>query len=626
VRISLFLGVLALGLASAALFLNDSLSDLLREQMVRFDLNHVLAFEHVSVTSKQKVLVLNATIEDPETERVVASVDQLEIGLKIPWTGGLPVPEVQSIRGRGGRVLLRYEEGELSFVRGLMALLDGIGALMSTSSEPTTSTESELPELYFEDLEVVVYSEGLHLQRYPSTSIRVREQDSQILEVMIATGADGGTLQLLLDDDGLTRLTADQFHVSPAVTTLDPAGQDILMRGFSPTGDLDAVVDLKTGLVSGTLFNAYIDAAHVPFPLGPATIPFQVDENNVLRIDEAKLAFNGGDVVLSLEAGEHEAFMSIDVDGAEFKEEILHLIPGYQEWEEVDVADGGSFECHLKVSLTDNMSEVSVVGGGGFYVSAVDFTKHGVQLEDVVGRFEVNEQNVLKFPEISARTLGGRFRTSGTLGLLDEEFRIELSLEDLDVAQLHDVFLTTEEHEDDVAGWLQGSIQGSGQLQDPASYVAKGQASVRAGNFWDTPTFEQILKVLTMSSNLDGHQRVDAEFTVGEKLVNFDSLEIQSDVLTLSGSGSIRFNGRIRFELRPAPVRLGMVGKLLDTLKEELLVKLTVRGTLGDPRVSATPLNIVARPFRSFWNFLFEDSSEPQSQEESPADEAASDG
>ena len=308
-----------------------------------------------------------------------------------------------------------------------------------------------------------------------------------------------GTLQLLLDDDGLTRLTADQFHVSPAVTTLDPAGQDILMRGFSPTGDLDAVVDLKTGLVSGTLFNAYIDAAHVPFPLGPATIPFQVDENNVLRIDEAKLAFNGGDVVLSLEAGEHEAFMSIDVDGAEFKEEILHLIPGYQEWEEVDVADGGSFECHLKVSLTDNMSEVSVVGGGGFYVSAVDFTKHGVQLEDVVGRFEVNEQNVLKFPEISARTLGGRFRTSGTLGLLDEEFRIELSLEDLDVAQLHDVFLTTEEHEDDVAGWLQGSIQGSGQLQDPASYVAKGQASVRAGNFWDTPTFEQILKVLTMS-------------------------------------------------------------------------------------------------------------------------------
>ena len=74
-RISLFLGVLALGLASAALFLNDSLSDLLREQMVRFDLNHVLAFEHVSVTSKEKVLVLNATIEDPETERVVASVD-----------------------------------------------------------------------------------------------------------------------------------------------------------------------------------------------------------------------------------------------------------------------------------------------------------------------------------------------------------------------------------------------------------------------------------------------------------------------------------------------------------------------------------------------------------------------
>lgn len=621
-RISLFLGVLSLGLASAALFLNDSLSDLLRKQVVRLDLNHVLGFAHVSVTSKQKVVVLEATLEDPETERVVASIDQLDIGLKIPWASGIPMPEVQSIRGRGGRVLLRYEDGELGLVRGITALLDGINALMPTPAEPSVSSGSDLPELYFEDLEVVVYSEGLQLQRYPSTSIRVRELDPQILEVMVATGADGGTLQLLLDDEGLTRLEADGLHVSPAVTSLDPAGQDILMRGFSPTGDLDAVADLSAGVVSGTLFNAYIEAEHVPFSLGPATIPFHVDEDNVLRIDEARLGFSGGDVVLSLEAGEHDAVMQIDIDEAEFKEQILHLIPGYQQWEEIDVSDGGSFECHLKLSLTDDMSEVSAAGDGGFYVGSVDFAKYGIQLEDVVGRFEVSEQNVLTFPEISARALGGRVRVSGTLGLLDDMFRMELSLEDLDVAQLHEVLLGTEEPEDDVAGWLQGSIQGSGQLQDPSSYVAKGQASVRAGNFWDTPTFEQILKMLTMSSNVDGHQRVDAEFTVGEKLVSFDLLEIQSDVLSLSGSGSIRFNGRIRFELRPAPVRLGMVGKLLDTLKEELLVKLSVRGTLGDPRVSATPLNIVARPFRKFWSFLFG----APSQKEPQADDEPSDG
>ncbi len=619
-RIAIFLGLIVLSIASAALFLNASLSDFIRDQIDVVGLGDVVHFKELRASSKNSARARGATLTDPETGRVVAHVDRVDVRLDVPWNNG-PDVRLASIKGSGGRVLLRYEEGDLGVVRAIGALVDGIFALIESlqSDEPEPDQESApYPELLFEDLELVVFSEGYPLQRYSNSTVSIFETPELGVDVVLTTGLDGGTLELHFGEAGFLGFETRGLRVSPAVNSLDPMSQDILASGFEASGFLDSLVDLVEERAYGTLREAYVVTTYVPFILGPATIPFDVDKDGVLRIEKARMGFQPAegvdtgeevrrDVQLSIEARQHDALILVDVDGAEFEEKFLQLIPGYEEWEGVRCSDAGSFECHMQLALNDITGEVEslVTGDGGLHIERVDIDDGGLVLEDVVGRFEVTEQQVLSFPEISARVCGGRVRVSGTLDLLTDEFRVSVSVEDIDAGQLHHWRQRETGRVDEIAGWLQGRIQGQGTLHQPETFVADGQISVRAGNFWDTPAFEQILKVLTLSQNVDAHQRVQADFTLRDKVFRVQPLDIQSDVLSLTGGGSIRFNGRMNFELRPAPVGFGMVGEVLDTLKEELLVKLEVRGTVNDARVTAIPLNIVARPFRSFWNFLF---------------------
>ncbi len=605
-RFALFLGVLALGLATVVLLVDDQLEDVLRTQLARFSLDEVLAFEQLVVHSPEAASVRGATLRDPATGRVVAHVERLDATLDVDVSltdPANPGVALTSLRGRGGRVLLRYEEGDLGLVRAAVALVDHIASI----PVPAGAGPAPLPEIAFDDLEVVVHSEDFPLERYVGASVRVvtvGDPADHRIDVVVDAGPRSGSLRLLFGRDGLRRMEADALRLSPALTTLDPAGQDILRQGFSPRGYLDAVADLETDRAWGALEEAYVDTEYVPFLLGPARIPFEVDEEGLLLIERAVFGFEAGEVVFSLRADADTATMRIDVDDAVFEERFLLLVPGYEDWEDVTCEDGGTFECHLDLVVAGDPAEVAVTGDGGFHIERVDSARWGLVAEDVVGRFEVTDQDVLSFPEVSARFSGGRLRGSGTLDLADDEYRLSLAAEDLDFGRLH-ASLVTKYEPGTVAGWMQGDLRARGRLHDPDSFLGEGQFSVRGGNFWETNTFEQILKVLTLSRGQDAHQRVETSFTVKDKVVRFDPLAIQSDVLSLAGSGTVRFNERIRFELRPVPVGLGMFGQVLDTLKEELLVKLEVRGTLDDPRVTAIPLNIVARPFRRFWSFLF---------------------
>jgi hypothetical protein len=606
VRFSIFIGVLVLSIAGGLLYLDDSAADFLREAFTDYQLDEVLAFERLELESRESLMVSSATLRDPVSNRVVAHVERVELRLDIPWNDGLE-PAIVGIYGRGGRVLLRWEDGDLGLVRAISELVNRLLALPGLKD-----SDAPLPELIFEDLELVVHSEGFPLERYPGSSVLIEEVNERI-EVTVQAGPQAGELLLAFDEHGLARFESRGLRVSPAVTLLDRQGQDLLRNGISPSGYLDLIADVASDGsaegAAGILRDAYIDTEYVPFRLGPATVPFRVGDR-VLTIEEAMLGFDGGEVMLSVEAREHETRLKIDVDGADFRERFLQLIPGYQNFPEVQCSDGGSFECHLDIQIPHDNDDVRVEGGGGFHIERVDVARVGLVLEDVVGRFDVDEWHVLSFPEVSARFFDGRVRAAGALDLTDDTYQLTLSVEDVDAGKLHRSVRQFRHMKHEIAGWLQGEIRRmQGTLGVPGSVVADGQASVRAGNFWPSPVFEAILKALTLDSS-DAHQRAEMQFDIRGKQIFVDSLNIESDKLTLAGSGKVYFDGRLDFELVPITVPLGLVGDLLEAVQRGLLVNLVVTGTLRDPRVIVMPVSVVTNPIRILVDYLTGGSDE----------------
>ena len=180
----------------------------------------------------------------------------------------------------------------------------------------------------------------------------------------------------------------------------------------------------------------------------------------------------------------------------------------------------------------------------------------------------------------------------------------------MDAGKLHRSVRQLRHMKHEIAGWLQGEIRRmQGTLGVPGSVVADGQASVRAGNFWPSPVFEAILKALTLDSS-DAHQRAEMQFDIRGEQIFVDSLNIESDKLTLAGSGKVYFDGRLDFELVPITVPLGLVGDLLEAVQQGLLVNLVVTGTLRDPRVIVMPVSVVTNPIRILVDYLTGGSDE----------------
>jgi len=604
VRLALVLGLLGLALSGVWLSAHDALDVVLRDQLEAYELQDVLGFESLGVRVDRTLEVRGGELRDPLNGRVVAHVDRLVIDYSVPWDGG-PAPEVRSLRGRGGRVLLHYEEGDLGLTRSIQGLIEGIERLLSSApSEPEPGPAGEpspLPELVFEDLELVVHTPGKPLELYPGSDVHIALGHEET-HVDVTAGPGSGRLEMLFDGHGLRRFETHGLRVSPAVTALDQSGRDVLQRGFMPRGALDLVAligpDGRTESAKGLLREASVESEHLPFRLGPATIPFDVAEG-VMHIRAARLGFDGGEVLLSLEADYVSSRLQLDVEHAAFRKEFTGLIPGWDALAGLHCEDGGSFECHLQIDVTgavDNPT-IEITGGGGFHIEQALLEPIGLRFDHVVGRFDADE-STLSFPELSARVCGGELRASGSLNLRDDGYQVTASLEDVDVAQLHEALRSVRRMKHDVAGWLQGEVRARGRLGDASSTLADGQISVRAGNFWEAPTFEAILKALTLSDSKSAHQRVEARFNVRGRQVFVDALRVVSDVLTLAGQGRVDFEGRIDFELVPITVPLGLFGDLLEALQQGLLVNLVVTGTLRDPRVIAMPLSVVTNPVR----------------------------
>jgi hypothetical protein len=608
VRLSFLVAVLALVLAGAYQWVNQALAGrYVREQLTALQVNELVDFEGLVTQAPHYAAIQGATLRDPASRRVVAHVERLELELDVPWSDPTAT-RMTRLHGQGGRVLLRHEHDGLGIVRAISSLLDELTRLLPSSEQDESA---QVPILEFDDLELVVFNDGFPLERYPGSHVRITTGVEGV-EVLVDAGPPGGQLIMHFGSNGLTGFETRRLRLSPTISWLTEGGRDLLEQGLSAEGLLDLVVsfdDLGNATGSeGTLWEATVETSHVPFVLGPATIPFE-ESDDVLVVNNAQLGFDGGSVDVSITVGEDDSHLTLDVVNAEFHERILALIPGYEQLEGVSCSGGGSFETHLELSWGDDPEDVRIVGSGGFHIEHAEITPPGLKFEDVVGGFNVNERT-LSIPEASARCYGGGVRLEGSVGFREDDYNLSLAIEDIDVKQLHRDIRQLRRMKHEVGGWLQGNVRARGRVGDPSSTVADGQVSVRAGNLWKTPLLEAVLLAMPLvTRDPDARQSLEAGFEIRGETVLVESLQIRSEVLSLAGRGTIGFNGRVDANLVPLTMSTGVLGDIVNAVTQGLIMNLVVTGTLRDPRILAMPVSVLSNPIRKLVESL---AAEPE--------------
>lgn len=617
-RLTLFLTLVVALVLAGLLGLERRLPGLVREQLVEFGYDDLLTFEGLELPAPERIVVRGAGLRDLRTGELTAWVERLELELDDGLAEGR-APELLAIRGYGGRALLRQDAtgSEMTFVTALVELIDRIIAEFeddpAAPAEPADDDEATLPPMVFEDLLVTVHAPGQPLTRLSGVRTTIVENTDTTDVVVDPPGP--GELRMAFDMSGMRSLIVDDMQADPALIHIIPEVGPFLSELLQPTGRVDVTVLVDTVVtpedpdgeivvsVDGTARNLVVRSPYVPVPMGPMVTRFRYADDE-LHVEDALVQLPGGSLRASLTGPLTGLRATFAVREAEFRRWMVDLVPGLRDVELLQLYDGGAFDLDLELDGIDLEGDgiPRVRGRGGFHVRHAEILTPGVplELEDVVGRFQIDDVELI-IPVVSARVAGGNMTAEGVLLLDALTYDTTVRVEDVDVGPLHPSLHAGCTCEHTIRGWLQGEATLYGVLDGVSLPRLFGQASIRAADLWDTPLVEAIL--LALPDDVDGprdRQRVQASFTYEDELVTLDSIRIESEVFTLTAEdATIDADRNISMDASVFQVPFGIVGKAVQLLADQLLLRVEIRGDLDAPRVTPVPLPVVTGPIRS---------------------------
>ncbi|RKY22154.1 MAG: hypothetical protein DRQ55_02085 [Planctomycetota bacterium] len=611
-RLLVFFAVVLLLLGALRLGLELAVEDLVRRQMDALNLGRTAQFGSLDVDLPNRLGLRDLKLIDPEDGAVLATVDRLNINLALEWGAEYPA-YVKTIEGRGGRVEVRTGTPSVLGVPLVRALVDLVGAIVDLipEDEPGQAGAGPPPPLVlFHDVEVVVWSPSKPVMRYPCMEVDVLyNRETGATTANVTPLETGGKLTMVFRDGGLDELLLDDMLVGPALELMagEGWGEDIASV-FAPLGRVDLhVVGIMSDRASlgGELRDADLDAPGVPFPLHIERLTFQVDGDQ-LNIEPTRVEFPGGSASVFLTGSLDSLDISINIEDNAFHQSYLSLLPGWDQLSGLHCEDAGSFDLSLRLvfgapggrfreSDPEQRLAPRVSGGGGFHLEHAWLADPRIDVYDLMGRLTVSD-DALRIAEVSATVAGGRVRATGDVGLEDGHFSLDLLAEDIDIEAAHDVIHPLGACGNDFAGWLSGSLEASGSIDDIMASKAKGSFRVFSGQFMESNLITSIFRRAAVDGGeLREDQRLGAEFNIKQGHLNLETLAVDLGSLGLTGTGWIDQNGRISLELVLVRSLDGALGDVIGFLQNNLLVQVEVRGTLNQPDVRTYPVAVITR-------------------------------
>jgi hypothetical protein len=149
--------------------------------------------------------------------------------------------------------------------------------------------------------------------------------------------------------------------------------------------------------------------------------------------------------------------------------------------------------------------------------------------------------------------------------------------------------------EKDIAGEMNASLALEGEFGNPNNRRGRGDVAVSGKTLYKMPLVLGLLQVTNLSLPLSSpFNEGSARYNVVGQKVMFESIEVRAKDLLISGSGQLDFGTKkvnLTFTTdNPNWPKVPILGDLVQTAKQELL-QIHVKGTLQEPKVSASAMN-----------------------------------
>ncbi|MCP3917020.1 MAG: AsmA-like C-terminal region-containing protein [bacterium] len=207
----------------------------------------------------------------------------------------------------------------------------------------------------------------------------------------------------------------------------------------------------------------------------------------------------------------------------------------------------------------------------------VTYIEPRLSIEQLEGRFEGGALRSLGH----GSTTGGNFFSAD----LQEPFGFALSarMDDVDVGSLlAGVFNSNFANE----GQLDGEIRLRGDIDNLLDASGSGHLVLSNSSLWAIPVFQELFSQLGFDTTAIFKQ-MTSHFTLRSGALHMTGMQVESDLLSLVGSGSITLDGRLRHDLEVRYSLLDKLGPLKRLLYEiqNSLIRVSIRGDMSRPKV-----------------------------------------
>ncbi|MHC5211358.1 MAG: hypothetical protein ACYTG2_11620, partial [Planctomycetota bacterium] len=164
------LGGVCLALAAGWLVADTFATQWISGELAERAMGDVLSVGRVSLPMPNQLRVQDADLRDPRTGEIVAHAETIDVHYALPVVGGRQGVRADSVRGRGGRVLLARDGDMLTLVRAIERLIDDHEAWTARtwpgeegalSGDAPDDGIEHVPPIEFHDITAVLRVPGL---------------------------------------------------------------------------------------------------------------------------------------------------------------------------------------------------------------------------------------------------------------------------------------------------------------------------------------------------------------------------------------------------------------------------------------------------------------------------------
>ena len=412
--------------------------------------------------------------------------------------------------------------------------------------------------------------------------------------------------------DGMINLKSKEKKFAVSIPNLDlteeiiksipKKGEEIWSQN-KPTGQVDLTIEY-TGHEDSSKDEYIVTADCKGNEFEPTVLPVKVsdivgrviiDKNNIrfksvrgYVVAGNQLSHVTGNGVMSLINKNKKVLY--DVTDLRVTEDVLDRFSELLKTETIKIEPVG----RVDVIIEDEIDDVESVDRRSITVNSkgceFGFTSFPFNISDIDGRIYI-DKGKLTSRKFNGICNGGRVSGSVKIDKTTPEGEYSGRLS-FDKVSLHKTLESFVKVHPNMTGECDGYIEFQGEGDDLNTLTAKGSAKLREGYLSEIPAVLSILKLLSVSlPNKESFHTANLKYSIRDKIVYVEELEVLSNSIELGGVGTVDFEGNIDLTVvaglsKETFSQIPFIGGLMDFVVGGVRKKLTtvqITGTLLKP-------------------------------------------